>query len=256
MVRRAYPGVYAMMPGRLIADAFGRAQDYDAHAGVQRQVAEALARWIAEAGCGNARRVLEIGCGTGLLGAALMPMLDGAAWCMTDLSPAMLARARARFAGTGGITYRVMDGQVPDIDGPFDLITSSLAFQWFDDLAGALRRLKTLLAPGGTLAFATMVAGSFAEWREAHGDLPCGMAEYPSAQNLRAMGCDVREISLSVGGGGRAFLRHLRGIGADVPRAGHRPLSAGQMRQVIARFDSHGGQATYRVALCLLRRDR
>lgn len=244
-----------MMAQRLVAEAFGRAQDYDAHADIQRQVAEKLAAMIVAQGCTPHPRVLEVGCGTGLLGAALMPGLPGADWLMSDLSPAMLARARARFAGMAGqtITYRAMDGQAPDVDGPFDLIASSLAFQWFDDLEAALARLSALLAPGGLLAFSTMVAGSFEEWREAHGDRPCGLAEYPTAAQLRALGLELQEAALTIDGGGRAFLRHLRGIGADVARAGHRPLSAGQLRQVIARFDAKGGRATYRVALCLRR---
>jgi malonyl-CoA O-methyltransferase len=242
-----------MMAQRLVAQAFGRADDYDAHAGVQQQVAAMLAQAIGEAGCAPDPRVLEIGCGTGLLGAALMPLLPGADWLMSDLSPAMLERARARFAGEGGIAYRAMDGQAPDVTGPFDLIASSLAFQWFDDLGAALARLDGLLARGGLLAFTTMIAGSFDEWRAAHEGLPCGLADYPSGADLQAMGFAVREVSLTVDGGGRAFLRHLRGIGADVARDGHRPLSAGQLRQVMARFDSQGGRATYRVALCLRR---
>jgi len=242
-----------MMAQRLVSEAFGRADNYDAHAGVQQQVAAMLAETVAAQDLPPVPRVLEIGCGTGLLGAALMPLLPGARWVMSDLSPAMLARARARFAGHGGVDYRVMDGQAPDAEGPFDLIVSSLAFQWFNDLGDAVARLNGLLAPGGLLAFSTMIAGSFAQWRAAHAGAPCGLADYPDAADLRAMGFAVREVELAVEGGGRAFLRHLRGIGADVPRAGHRPLSAGQLRQVIARFDSQGGRATYRVALRLRR---
>lgn len=242
-----------MMAQRLVSEAFGRADNYDAHAGVQQQVAAMLAETVAAQDLPPAPRVLEIGCGTGFLGAALMPLLSGARWVMSDLSPAMLARARARFAGHDGVDYRVIDGQAPDVAGPFDLIVSSLAFQWFDDLGEAAGRLQRLLAPGGLLAFTTMIAGSFAQWRAAHEDAPCGLADYPDAADLRAMGFAVREVEWAVEGGGRAFLRHLRGIGADVPRAGHRPLSAGQLRRVIARFDSQGGRATYRVALCLRR---
>ena len=91
-----------------VAQAFGRAADYDAHADVQRIVAGRLADRVATLALPAEARVLEIGCGTGFLGAALIDRLPGARWTMTDVAPAMLARAQARFAGRGGIAYAVM----------------------------------------------------------------------------------------------------------------------------------------------------
>src|SRR3546814_16589572 len=62
-----------------------------------------------------------------------------------------------------------MDGEQPCFAEHvrFDLICSSLAFQWFDDLHASVARLARWLAPGGYLAFTTMADGSFAEWRVA-----------------------------------------------------------------------------------------
>lgn len=42
-----------------------------------------------------------------------------------------------------GVRGRVMDGERPDLpdEAAFDLIVSSLAVQWFGDLAAGLRRL-------------------------------------------------------------------------------------------------------------------
>jgi malonyl-CoA O-methyltransferase len=237
-----------------LAASFGQAQAYDRHAAAQHQVARALAERLAALPLPPRPRVLEVGCGTGFLGEALLPRWPQGVWTMTDLAPAMLERARARLAGRAAITYRVMDGEHPDVAGPFDLICSSLAAQWFEDLAAGVDRLAGLLAPRGWLGFSTLVEGSFAAWRAAHGDLPCGVPDYPSAAALRAMGCSVELIEVPVEGGAVAFLRHLRGIGARLPRAGYRPLTQAQLHAVMRRFDAAGVPATYRVALCVMQR--
>lgn len=241
-----------------LASSFGQAVDYDTHATAQRQVALRLAQRIAALPLPGQplpghSQVLEIGCGTGFLGEALLPALPNSDWMMTDIAPAMLERARARMAGRERIAYRVMDGEKPDMPGPFDLICSSLAVQWFDDLAAGLQRLTALLCPQGWLAFSTLAEGSFAEWRAAHGDLPCGVADYPSVAALQAMGCAVEVMDVPIAGGASAFLHHVRGIGARIPRAGHAPLTPGQLRKVMRRFDRDGGLAHYRIAICTLR---
>jgi malonyl-CoA O-methyltransferase len=242
-----------MIDTRRLSASFGQAHAYDTHAAAQRQVAGHLAGRIAALAMPPHARVLEIGCGTGFLGEALLPALPHAHWTMTDLAPAMLERARTRLAGRGEIAFHAMDGEHPDLAGPYDLICSSLAVQWFEDLAGGLRRLMGLLAPGGWLAFSTLAQGSFAQWRAAHGDLPCGVPDYPAPQTLAALGFAVEVIEVPVAGKAAAFLRHLRGIGASMPRAGYAPLPLAQLHAVMRRFDAAGEEAQYRIALCLAR---
>jgi len=234
--------------------AFGRAADYDVHARTQRHVAEALAARIAALPLPEAPRVLEIGCGTGFLTVALRPRIGGD-WTVTDLAPEMLARCRARIGA--GPHYRVMDGERPDLSGErFDLICSSLAFQWFADLPGALERLTGLLAPGGRIAFATMAQDSFAEWRAAFAaaGLAPATPDYPSIARLAALpGADVAEEHVvERHADARAFLTALRGIGAQSPRAGHRPVSAAELRRVMAAFEAGGARVTYHVAYAVV----
>jgi malonyl-CoA O-methyltransferase len=233
-----------------LAASFGEAREYDRHAAPQRVVAQQLARRIAALPLPPRPRVLEVGCGTGFLGEALLSVIPQADWVMTDLAPAMLERAQARLGARPGIAYRAMDGEHPDLSGSFDLIASSLAVQWFEDLPAGLARLRALLAPEGRLVFSTLVEGCFAAWRRAHGDLPCGVPDYASVDALRQTGCAVEVIELPVEGDAVAFLRHLRGIGARLPRQGYRPLTPGQLHQVMRRYDAAGEPATYRVALC------
>jgi malonyl-CoA O-methyltransferase len=234
-----------------VADAFGRAVQYDAHAAVQWIVAQRLAERIAALELSEAPRILEIGCGTGFLGLGLIDRWPDARWTMTDIAPAMIDRARARFAGHD-IAFAVMDGEAPTLAGPFDLICSSLTFQWFADLAGAVTRLRGLLAPGGRIAFTTLAAGSFLEWRRAHKDFPAGTPDYPSRQALAALGLDVSiETIPMVHVDAREFLRSVKGIGASIPRAGHRPLTPGQLRSVMEGFEASGCTASYAVATCI-----
>ncbi|HLZ78112.1 MAG TPA: methyltransferase [Sphingomonas sp.] len=235
-----------------IARAFDRAADYDAHAAIQREAAVRLADRVAALPLPPRPRVLEIGCGTGLLGAALVDGLPGARWLMTDLASTMVERARSRFAGRADIDFAVMDGEAPDVAGPFDLIVSSLAMQWFADLPASVARLRGMLAPGGWLAFTTMAAGSFAEWRVAHGPLPAGTPDYPTREALTATGLDVSiDTLIERHADARHFLHSVKGIGAGTPRPGHRPLTPAQLHGVMERFETAGSVASYVVATCL-----
>lgn len=243
--------------------AFGSAGSYDDEAHVQREVAERLARHIAALPLPPNPRILEIGCGTGFLTSALQAEIGGA-WTVTDLSPDMVARCRDVLKPASGIHYLAMDGEHPCFtDGPrFDLICSSLAFQWFEDLPGSIARLGGLLAPGGHLAFATMADGSFGEWHAAY--RACGLSaavpDYPSTAALDVMTpagmiADIRDFRLHPRfGSGHAFLRHLRGIGAYVPQADSSPLSPGALRQVIRAFEASGSAITYHIACCTYRK--
>src|SRR5690606_33519950 len=137
----------------------------------------------------------------------------------------------------------------------FDLILSSLAFQWFDDLGGAVGRLAGLLRPGGSLIFSTMGQGSFARWRAAHAacGLAAGVPDYPDLNDLRAILTPFgdafafdEEYALPCGGA-MGLIAHLKGIGAVVPSEGRKPLNPSDLRRVMAAFEAQGGDDGYQV---------
>jgi len=247
----------AMNSGRKqrISDAFGAAADhYDDHAGPQRAAAVLVADLAQRQKPHGAQRILEIGCGTGLLTRHIQARWPGAELVVTDLSPDMLART-AKDAFVAG-TFLTMDGEAPPFEGEwFDLILSSLAFQWFDDLEDALERLTRLLRPGGSLIFSTMGEGSFVRWRQAHELCGCvaGVPAYPSLAMLRGMlvryedAFAFDEEYLLCSGSARGLVRHLKGIGAVVPSEGRAPLSPKQLRQVMTAFDEAGGDDVYQL---------
>lgn len=221
---------------RVAASFSSHAAGYEAAAQAQEMAADRLAAHVRTLPLPPAPRVLEVGCGTGLLTRRLLPVLGGL-WTVTDLAPAMVAATAA--LGLPAADVRVMDGERPDLpEGSVDLIVSNLAAQWFLDLPAALAALRRCLAPGGVLALTTLGAGSFAEWRAAHRrlGLACGVADYPSAAELaERSGAAVVAERIAVGyADGRAFVRALKTIGAAVPVAGHRPLGPAAMKRVLA----------------------
>lgn len=238
-----------------ISDAFGAAADrYDDHAGPQRMAAKLVVDLAWRQRPGGVPRILEIGCGTGFLTREAQARWPDAELVVTDLSPRMLEKTAA--GGLVAGTFLTMDGEHPPFEGEwFDLILSSLAFQWFDDLSGALARLVGLLRPGGTLIFSTMGQGSFARWRAAHDrcGLVAGVPDYPTLDGLRAMlaGYDDafafdEDYALDCAGA-RGLIAHLRGIGAVVPGVLRAPLSPGDLRRVMAAFEADGGDDGYQV---------
>lgn len=235
-----------------VAAAFTRqAEAYDSVAAIQREVVRRLARRIASRLPAPPARILEIGCGTGLLSAELAAAFPQARLLLTDISPAMLERAHARLGNRA--EYRVLDGEHPaGLEGGYDLIASSLAMQWFADLPGALARLSHLLAPGGRLCFATLGAGSFIEWRAAHAalGLPCGLHDYPDAAAFPwpsgVKGTIEEDVLTEHHASGQAFARALKTLGAGEPAQGHSPLPPGAFRKLLNALQG-GFSVTYHV---------
>lgn len=249
---------------RSIAAAFASAQAYEAHAPVQSAVAEALAHrilaWPSPAPRPARPSILELGCGTGLLTRALWRGGLHGDWLITDIAAPMLERCREAVR-LPGAQYVLMDAERPAVGGGFDLIASSLALQWCEDLGRCLHTLQALLAPGGVLAFSTLLAGSFAQWQAAHRDCgveaatPAFLSEDALRRCLDALhGSESwleTECRTVRHRDARDFLGALKGIGAhaNVRRA---PLAAGTMRQVMRAFETRGAEASYRIAYVTL----
>ncbi|MDT9686973.1 SDR family NAD(P)-dependent oxidoreductase [Streptomyces sp. P9(2023)] len=123
------------------------------------RIAQALVgRLLEDWPAGRPLRVLEVGAGTGGTTAALLPLLPPqlTRYTYTDISPTFLARAEHRFAAHDFLTYRTLDlnadpGSQDLAEGEFDLVVAANTLHATSDVAASLRRIRTLLAPGGHL---------------------------------------------------------------------------------------------------------
>jgi malonyl-CoA O-methyltransferase len=153
------------MTEQSIARAFGRAaRSYDEYATVQIAVARSLLAMLPE-GC-DAKRGLDLGCGTAPMTRALCARLPHCQWLAVDVSQAMLDEARER--GRLHDRYQPLCADataLPLTDGTQDLIFSSFALQWVE-AAAACRELSRVLRAEGTLLMALPVAGTLRELKD------------------------------------------------------------------------------------------
>lgn len=107
-----------------------------------------------------AGRALDLGCGPGLLVAALAQDAPGLHVTGLDLSEEMLADARAYVQSQGladRTDFRRGDaGEIPFPDGSFDLVISTLSLHHWSNPVGVLREIDRVLRPGGAFVIADL----------------------------------------------------------------------------------------------------
>ena len=147
------------------------AEDYDRNAGLQREIAWQLVEWAQDALDFETRpRVLEIGCGTGLLTKFLVESTNPRLCIAVDVAGGMLEVLCAKLDGNSSRIRLVQaDGEaLPFAGGSFDLVAGSTAFQWFASPAESIAALAGLIRPGGRLVFATLGRNTFRELKESY----------------------------------------------------------------------------------------
>ncbi|WP_240777452.1 class I SAM-dependent methyltransferase [Nonomuraea basaltis] len=146
------------------ADSFDEEPDHGLRdPGVRAAWAGRLAAWLPE----GPLDVLDLGCGTGSL--SLLLAERGHRVAGVDLAPRMVARARAKLAGTGAVVL-VGDAARPPVGARrFDVVLARHLLWTISEPEAALAHWAALLRPGGRLV---LVEGRWDASTEGSGDLP------------------------------------------------------------------------------------
>lgn len=234
-----------------VKKSFSRAAPtYDAHSGLQREVADLLAERVCAyingyAGATGpscptapattrspgppspALRVLDVGCGTGWVIGAINRLLPDARICGSDISLAMLGKAGEKH---GEAAFAAADCEaLPFADESFDVIASSLTYQWSADLGASFSEAARTLRPGGLFAFSTLGPSTL---RELYGccSSVCGYSgpvELKGADELRGL---VEEAGLEIAAMDSVRLvrtyPHLAGLARTLRNIGASPIRA------------------------------
>jgi ubiquinone/menaquinone biosynthesis C-methylase UbiE len=139
---------------------------------------------IAELRSAGSRRVLDVGCGTGILATRISEDGWGARVVGCDLSMGMLRRAAARVRGAWvqGDALRL-----PLRDGALDAVISTQAFHFLPDRRAALAEFHRVLRPGGLLVIAMINPRTLAVSRlmSRAGTRVLGVGFWPTRTELR-----------------------------------------------------------------------
>lgn len=97
----------------------------------------------------SGRRILDAGCGSGPLSAAIRA--KGAVVTGFDVSAAMVDLARQRLGEDADLHVADLGAPLPFADAEFDDVVASLVLHYLEDWAGPLSELHRVLKPGGRL---------------------------------------------------------------------------------------------------------
>lgn len=161
------------------------------------------------AAAGQATRfasVLDLGCGTGLCGAAFRPHADWLAG--VDLSPAMIAQAAAK-----NVYDRLVAGELEEFlageaanGGKYHLVLAADVFVYLNDLAPTFAAIARVLSPAGIIAFT--VERHNGDGMKLLPTLRYAHAEAYLRQTLAAAGLAVRHLA-------EASVRSEKGMSVD-----------------------------------------
>ncbi len=228
----------------------GAAHRYDVWATAQAEIAAGLVPRIPAEFAPSC--IIDLGCGTGLLSARLLQRYPDASLVGIDLAPGMVKYCRQHF-GTNP-RARFVTGDVEDsgmMIPQANLIASSCVAQWFADLPATIEMWAQSLVPGGLMAFACLLQGSFCELDAAYyGALQCSFhgLRLPNpetmpllfrASGLNPIACTEDDV-IAHYRSSRAALRSFQQIGAVFQgQPGHKSLGPTALRRLISFYDRH-----------------
>lgn len=156
----------------LISERFRKASGtYHKEAEAQRAIASNMCEMMKmHLDSTDFRKVLEIGCGTGIFTGMLISSFRPEHLYLNDLCPDMSKDDIERISDCGNTEFIPGDAEAVDFPDGLSLIASCSVFQWFDSLDTFFAKCHGLLIPDGTLAFSTFGKDNLSEIRSLTGE--------------------------------------------------------------------------------------
>jgi len=156
-----------------VANSFSRAAiSYDGSAQLQRAVGDELlalciAQMAKQAVTKEPLSVLDLGCGTGYFSKKLHEQFLNAEFLCLDIAQGMLEHAK-EVRGNKPYQWICADAEsLPLKASSIDILFSSLALQWCENLEQLFAEISRVLAPGGHVFLSSLGPNSLFELREA-----------------------------------------------------------------------------------------
>jgi malonyl-CoA O-methyltransferase len=243
------PGAEFRLDPRRVRRAFDRvAAGYETGAVLQRTVeSHCLARL--DLVRLTPQTILDLGCGPGVAGRALLKRYRGAQLTGVDFAPAMLRVARGRRRWFSAQRFVCADAQaLPLAPDSVDLAFSNLTVQWCNDPAAVLAEVWRVLRPGGLFMFTSLGPDTLKELRSA-------WRAVDDATHVSAF-IDMHDLGDALGRTGfeqpvldveRFCLTYsdVRALAADLKAIGASNATAGRSRALSGRSAWSGMQAAY-----------
>ena len=154
---------------------FNRAAiSYEKYSGIQDQISQDLLVKLGHANI-NPKNILDLGCGTGKNGLHLQDKFKETTLVNFDLSENMLEEARKKPISSPVVVpnekpsnlYVCGDMEnLPFKDSSFDLVWSSSAIQWSNNLSSVFKHIKRILKRNGLFIFSTFGPKTLWELKE------------------------------------------------------------------------------------------
>lgn len=110
---------------------------------------------LAEADLQSGERVVDIGCGAGVLSARAARQVGASGHVIgVDVSKPILDAANARYGSEPNIQFELADAAIWAPDTPVDVLISRFGVMFFETPVDAFRNLHSAMTPGGRMAFA------------------------------------------------------------------------------------------------------
>ncbi len=164
-------------------------ESYEENAHAQKAIVSRLMTLLKTYCPATSGRILEIGCGTGLLTAQICQQFNNNELYVNDLVDAMCSKTANRCQLP---KQRCLSGDIEQLplEGNFSLMVSASTFQWLSDPLHTFFRLNRHLQEKGWLLFSTFGTDNYKELRTLTGN---GLS-YRSLPEMKALLSEVFDV--------------------------------------------------------------